>query len=226
MSSFQPFSRLRVEQLEAREVPTVTSFVTHLYQEVLGRQPDSDGYNSWVNQLNAGTKTTGQVAISFITSDEYRNNTIVGYYQAQLNRTPSAAEVQPYNNRLIAGESQDALRVSFFASEEFFNDAGRNNAQFVNNLYTQILQRSPSVEEVNYWVNVLNQTNGNRTFVAREFLYSGEYFQLEADYDYVYLLKRQPDDFGLAYWSNQRANGMTVETMDVSFLASTEYFNR
>ena len=220
------FSRLGVEQLEAREVPTVTSFVTNLYQEVLGRHPDTDGYNSWVNQLNAGTKSTGQVSIEFFTSNEYRTNTIVDYYQTQLNRTPSVAEVQPFLNRLVAGESQDALRVTFFGSEEFFNRAGRNNAQYVNDLYTQILDRAPSGGEVNYWVNILAQTNGNRTFVAREFLYGAEYYQYQAAYAYVNLLDRQPDFPGLSYWSNQRASGMTVETMDVSFLASVEYFNK
>jgi len=225
-SANQSFSRLGVEQLESREVPTVTSFVTNLYQEVLGRQPDSDGYNSWVSQLNAGTSTTGQVAIGFFTSNEYRTNTIVGYYQVQLGRTPSAAEVQPYLNLLIAGQSQDQIRISFFGSEEFFNAAGRNNAQFVNNLYSQILNRAPSGAEVNFWVNVLAQTNGDRTFVAREFLYGTEYYQFQTVYAYQNLLERQPDFAGLFYWSNQRANGMTIETMDVSFLASAEYFNK
>ena len=220
------FSRLGVEQLEAREVPTVTSFVTNLYQEVLGRQPDTDGFNSWVSQLNAGTRTTGDVSISFITSTEYRNNTIIGYYQAQLGRTPTAAEIQPFLNRLVAGESQDALRVTFFGSEEFFNKAGRNNAQFVNNLYEEIVNRSPTVAEVNYWVSILNLTSGDRTFVAREFLYGREYHQFQAGYAYVNLLERQPDLFGLLYWTDQRGSGMTVETMDVSFLASVEYFNK
>jgi hypothetical protein len=220
------FNRLGVEQLEAREVPTVTSFVTNLYQEVLGRQPDTDGFNSWVSQLNAGTKTTGQVSISFMTSTEYRTNTIVDYYQVQLLRTPSAAEVQPFLNRLVAGESQDALRLTFFGSEEFFNLAGRNNAQFVKNLYNQIVDRPATVAEVNYWVSVLNLTNGDRTFVAREFLYGREYQQFQAGYAYVNLLERQPDLFGLLYWTDRRASGMTVETMDVSFLASVEFFNR
>ena len=220
------FSRLGVEQLEAREVPTVTSFVTNLYQEVLGRQPDTGGYNSWVNQLNAGTKNTGDVAISFITSTEYRNNTIISYYQTQLGRTPTNAEIQPFINRLVAGESQDALRLTFFGSEEFFNNAGRNNSQFVKNLYDKIVDRPATVAEVNYWVSVLNLTNGDRTFVAKEFLYGREYQQYQAAYAYVNLLERQPDLFGLLHWTNQRASGMTVETMDVCFLASVEFFNR
>ena len=126
----------------------------------------------------------------------------------------------------VAGESQDALRVTFFASEEFFNGAGRNNSQFINNLYTQILQQSPSIAETNYRVGVLGNSNGDRTFVARQLLTGAEYYRYEASYAYTNLLHRQPDNSGLTYWSNQRANGMTFETMDVNFLASVEYFNR
>ncbi len=228
MSSFsqQPFSRLGVEQLESREVPTVTSYVTHLYQEVLGREPDTSGYNSWVNQLNAGTVSTGQVAISFVTSDEYRTNTVVSYFHAQLDRTPSVAEAQNFVNLLVAGQSQDQLRVAFFGSEEFFNRTGRDNTVFVNRLYSQIFGRTPNNAEVNMWVNVLNQTGGDRTYVARQFLYSAEYYQYEVNYAYQNLLRRQSDSSGFTYWYNQRASGVTVETLDVSFLASSEYFNR
>ena len=221
-----PSARLGLEQLESRDVPSVTSFVTHLYQDTLGRPPDTGGFNSWVNQLNAGTKTTGDVAIAFLTSEEYRANTIVGYYQAQLGRTPSAAEVQAMSNRLVAGETQDSLRVTFFASEEFFINAGRNSAQFVNNLYSQILGRSASDAEVNSWLNVLSQSNGDRTLVARSFLFGAEYQRDEAIDAYVNLLRRPADSSGLAYWANQRANGLTVEAMDAGFLASAEYFNR
>jgi hypothetical protein len=222
----KPSARLGLQQLESREVPSVTSFVTHLYQDVLGRPPDSVGFNNWVNEVSSGTNTTGDVAIAFLTSDEYRTNTIVGYYQAQLGRTPSAAEVRTMSNRLIAGETQDSLRVTFFASEEFFNSAGRNPAQFVNKLYSQILGRSASDAEVNYWLSVLNQSNGDRTVVAQSFLFGAEYQRSEAIDAYVNLLQRPADSSGLAYWENQRANGLTVEAMDAGFLASPEYFNR
>lgn len=222
----KPSARLGLEQLESREVPTVTSYVTHLYQDILQRPPDTAGFSSWVNQLNAGSKTTGDVAIAFLTSDEYRTKIIVGYYQEQLGRTPSAAEVRGMYNRLVAGETQDALRVTIFASDEFFNDAGRNPAQFVNHLYSQILDRPASDAEVNSWVSVLDQSNGDRTSVARAFLFGAEYQRYEAIDAYVNLLQRPADSSGLAYWTDQRANGLTVEAMDAGFLASVEYFNR
>jgi Domain of unknown function (DUF4214) len=47
-----------------------TQFVTALYNDVLGRAPDSAGLASWVSQLDANTLTTDQVANSFIVSSE------------------------------------------------------------------------------------------------------------------------------------------------------------
>ena len=222
----KPSARLGLEQLESREVPTVTSYVTHLYQDVLQRPPDSVGFNDWVDQLNAGSKTTGEVAIAFLTSDEYRTKTIVGYYQEQLGRSPSAAEVQGMYTRLVAGETQNELRVTFFSSDEYYNVVGRNPAQFVIGLYSQILDRPASDAEVNYWLSVLDQSNGDRTSVARAFLFGAEYQRYEAIDAYVNLLRRPADSSGLAYWANERANGLTVEAMDAGFLASEEYFNR
>jgi Domain of unknown function (DUF4214) len=220
------FRQLGVEQLEAREVPTVASYVTNLYQEILGRDPDTNGFYGWSDELQSGRKTTNQVAVAFITSDEYRRGTVISYFQVQLGRTPSNAEVQPFVDRLQNGESQDRLRVTFFGSEEFFNKAGRNNTQFVSNLYTEALGRSATTGELNFWTNELARTGGDRTYVAREFLKSNEYYGLQTRYAYVTLLERQPDSGGYNYWFNQRATGMTVETLDVNFLASVEYFNK
>ena len=222
----KPSARLGLEQLESREVPTVTSYVANLYQDILQRPADTAGFSNWVDQLNNGSKTTGDVAIAFLTSDEYRSKIIVGYYQEQLGRSPSAAEVRTMYNRLVAGETQGSLRVTIFASDEFYNNAGRNSARFVDNLYAQILDRPASDAEVNYWVSVLDQSNGDRTTVARAFLFGAEYQRYEAIDASVNLLQRPADSAGLAYWTNQRVNGLTVEAMDAGFLSSAEYFNR
>jgi hypothetical protein len=248
-------SRLAVEQLENRDNPssgladwtppwtppfssTVATanfgaesvdserFVTHLYQDVLGRNPEPSGLNLWVTALDNGTLSRGQAAIQFVASEEYRMNTIRTYFQAQLNRTPDAAELQFFMNRLRNGETQDALRVTFFGSEEFFNRYGRNNVEFVNQLYSQILGRTATAADVNFWVSVLAQTGGNRQFVATQFLNSREYQQLQVFGTYNLLLRRVPDNFGLNFWTQQRQSGMTIETMLVSFLASNEYYLR
>jgi hypothetical protein len=222
VSSFRP----SVEQLESREVLSNSSFVTHLYQDVLGRQPDAAGYSFWVNSLDQGTYTTGQVSIAFAASTEYRTNVIGRFYVDILGRYPNTSEVNTFLSLFEAGLSQDNIRGLFFGSEEFYNRVGQNPTAFVTQLYSQILGRTASAADVNFWVNELNASNGDRARIARNFLGSPEYKQDEVIAVYAGFLHRNPDTDGFNYWYGQQQNGMTVETLAVSFLASPEYFDR
>lgn len=253
MSATLPLFRKVLERLEAREVPSVTvvgdgaiptptytdltatadtqltasqRFVVHLYQDVLGRQADSSGLAFWSTNLDLGTFTQGQVSIGFVTSDEYRANTIRSYFQDILGRAPDVAELDAFMGQFRAGRSQDQIRESFFASDEFAARFSYNSAAFVAQLYSQVLGRTGSTDEVNFWVNVLQSTNGDRTQVARSFLTSGEYLQVQVGTVYTVFLERLPDATGYNYWVTQRGSGQTVEMVATGILASAEYFQK
>lgn len=222
VSSFRP----GVEQLESREVPSTSSFVTHLYQDVLGRQPDSSGYAYWTTNLDLGTVTQGQVSIQFETSTENRTNVINNFFVGILGRNPTATEVSDYLSLFQAGVGQDRIRGMFFGSQEFFTRFGQNATAFVTQLYSQILDRNATSNEVSFWVNVLNSTNGDRTLVANEFLSGPEYERFQVQTAYTVFLHRYPDLSGYNFWVTQRESGQPVEVMAVGFLASSEYFWR
>jgi hypothetical protein len=201
-------------------------FVVHLYKDVLGRNADSSGLAYWSTNLDLGTFTQGQVSIAFVTSDEYRANTIRGYYQDILGRTPDVSEVDGYMGLFRAGQSQDAIRERFLASDEFSARFSHNSAAFVAQLYSQVLGRTGSADEVNFWVNVLTTTNGDRTRVANSFLTSTEYLQVEVGAVYTVFLQRLPDAAGFNYWVGERVRGQTIEMVATGILASAEYFQR
>jgi hypothetical protein len=50
--------------------PSNEQFLTTLYQNVLGRQPDASGFNWWLNQLNTEEKTKAKVLADFAEIDE------------------------------------------------------------------------------------------------------------------------------------------------------------
>ena len=152
-----------------------------MVQSETDRFPDRSGFTRRLLRTRVGNTHPCRRTAFRLSRPEYR----------QSKHTHDGANPRP---AAVAGESQDALRVTFFASEEFFNGAGRNNSQFVNNLYTQILQRTPSGAETHYWVGVLGNSNGDRTFVARQFLTGAEYYRCEANYACTNLLHRQPDN--------------------------------
>ena len=47
------------------------SFVTVLYRAFMGREPEADGYNYWVEQLNTGARDWRDVFDGFATSQEF-----------------------------------------------------------------------------------------------------------------------------------------------------------
>ena len=54
-----------------------TTFVQHLYQQILGRSGSTSEVNGWVSVLKAGASHY-QVALDFLTSMEYRTDLIAG----------------------------------------------------------------------------------------------------------------------------------------------------
>jgi len=69
---------------------TTTAFVTAVFQNVLGRSPQSSGLAYWVNAIDSGAVTTGEAALS-IMNGALTNKTAQGLLDAQL-----------VNNRLAA----------------------------------------------------------------------------------------------------------------------------
>jgi len=203
-----------------------STFVTHLYQDLLGRNADAAGLALWVNALNSGALSRAQVADGFQSSTEFRTDLITSYYTNILGRAPDAGGFNTFLGQLQAGVSRDSIRASFFGSQEFFNRVARDPTVLVGQLYAQILGRQGSAAEQLYWTSVMVQNGGDRTAVASLFLSSSEYQQNEVALAYSAFLHRQPDSQGFALWASQRAGGMSVETMSIQFMASDEYYNR
>jgi len=49
------------------------SYVTTLYKAFFNREPDTEGFNGWVGDLNDGTKDRAQVLHGFLYSGEFKN---------------------------------------------------------------------------------------------------------------------------------------------------------
>lgn len=83
-----------------RRYGTLTNrqFVEQIYRNVLGREGDATGINSWTTKLDAKTKTRGEVMVGFSESSEYVRKTkeqvwTVNFFTGMLLRLPTTAEV-------------------------------------------------------------------------------------------------------------------------------------
>jgi len=100
-------------------------FVEHVYQNVLGRQPDPGGYEFWKGQLDSGSTTRGQVMLAFAESPEYvnlsRNKVYVTLaYAALLRRAVDPGGGNYWAGQLDAGIPATTFTNALYSSSEYY----------------------------------------------------------------------------------------------------------
>jgi Repeat of unknown function (DUF5650)/Domain of unknown function (DUF4214) len=98
---------------------TDKAWVDAMYQDLLGRQPDSAGETFWITLLKNGTQRAS-VADGFATSSERESQIIQADYEKYLGRTPSASEVSYWLNYFNQGGTNENIIANFTASDEYF----------------------------------------------------------------------------------------------------------
>ena len=108
--------------------PGIQAFVTSLYSDCLGREPDPSGLNDWCTKLANGTVTGKQCAYGFFFSSEFQakanqwsdDELINAYYRVFLNRAADAGG-KTYWSGQIANTTNDisVLFTGFADSSEF-----------------------------------------------------------------------------------------------------------
>jgi uncharacterized repeat protein (TIGR02543 family) len=105
----------------------VEGFVTRLYSECLGRTPDANGYDSWVNQLKSKKITGSQAAYGFIFSTEFKNRNycdscyVEKLYKAIMGRGSDSGGKKNWVSQLSSGKTREAVFNGFVNSTEFSN---------------------------------------------------------------------------------------------------------
>ncbi|MEI6415149.1 MAG: DUF4214 domain-containing protein, partial [Pseudomonadota bacterium] len=110
---------------------SVVTLITHYYQSILGRVPDSSGLTYSQDKISQAQAQGDvkpafrQMGSDFFSSPEYLNrktgNTdyITNLYKTFLQRDPDSAGLQFYLDRLSRGESRNTFITDFTNSAEF-----------------------------------------------------------------------------------------------------------
>lgn len=139
---------------------TDTQFVTLLYNNVLGRDPDPAGLQSWRAVLADG-RSRAQVVVGFSESAEFKTATaaqslrlsaeayrgewldeVYRFYRAALDRAPDRTGLEGWTWQLAGGAPLDRVAGGFSASPEFRKTYGTlSDAAFIDRLYRNVLDR-------------------------------------------------------------------------------------
>jgi membrane-associated phospholipid phosphatase len=107
------------EYLATRGGGTQDGFLNALYQDVLNRAPDALGATVFGNELAAGVSRQA-VALQVLTSSEYEQDLVNGWYQQFLGRPGSATEVATGVGQLQGGATDEEVLAGLLSRDESF----------------------------------------------------------------------------------------------------------
>jgi uncharacterized delta-60 repeat protein len=201
-------------------------YVAQVYRDLLGREVDASGLNTWSTLLDNGTLTRSQLASSIESSQEYRGDVIDGIYVHYLHRHADQGGLSTFLGAMAGGMTDEQVAASLISSPEYFNVRGGGTVTgFLTALFQDALNRAIDPTGLQTFTQILNSGAASRQQVAAGILGSLEYEQDLVTNYYNTFLHRNPDPSGLAAWSNALAHGITDETVIASLIGSDEYFN-
>ncbi|HEY6121462.1 MAG TPA: DUF4214 domain-containing protein [Pyrinomonadaceae bacterium] len=225
-------------------------FVSQQYVDFLNRQPDGDGLEYWVNQLQQcgsnrdclGSQRSA-IAAAFFAEREFKDTAsfVYGLYRV-LGRSATFAEFSR-DRDLLSQPNQDfeaarqALALDFASRNEFLRRYPRTMKaeQFVDALKAALLEMSgvgTTMERAGLLASYDGTDQGRATIVSSLILepavVSAEYNQAFVTMNYFVYLRRDPDDAGLNFWSNTLRNTSASDAaafrkVSCTFLNSAEY---
>jgi hypothetical protein len=140
-------------------LPTVaarTSWLTGLYVDLIGRQPDAAGLQYWLDQLAMGV-TPESAADQFAGSAEREGQRVALDYSRFLARTPAQSEVNYWVNQFLNFHirNEDVVAGFLASNEYFYQKQGANPRDWLFAVYHDLFNRAPDDAGLNYWLGVL-----------------------------------------------------------------------
>jgi hypothetical protein len=148
---------------------------------------------------------------------------VTAAYQKYLGRTPDAQGLNAWVSALQGGMTDEQLEASFIGSNEYITNHGGRGAGWVEGMYHDLLNRTPSDTEVQAWVSYLSG-GGTPYNVAFGFAASAEREGLRVTADYQTYLGRTPTSAEKDAWVSIFLKGYRNEDVVAGFLSSPEYY--
>jgi len=224
-------------------------FVAHHYRDFLGREPDQQGFDRWINELTpCGSdleclhKRRLAISEDFSTTAEFQETSffIYGLYRAAFNRRPTFAEFLADRQTLAGSSSSSAkqgLSLTFTERASFLRayPSSMNAEHFVDTLLSRISnssQRVLSLERRNL-LKLYDGTSMGQSVILRRVVDDPAFRQSEYNEAFVLMqyfgyLKRDPDTLGYNSWVSSLNKRMSYDktayrTVACAFATSAEY---
>lgn len=212
------------DQLQSRDellrYPTLESTidpVIRLYTGMLGREPDKDGVEYWVTQMNDGNGLL-DLAAGFAAANEFvqltqqlgggTKGSIEALYSSVLGRSSDAAGQNYWQNQLVTGQIELADMVLAFTESAEYQAESYSLVQGAKLLLWGLDLEALNPAALGFRNMLTAEEQANASALVR--LYSG-------------ILDRSPDDDGVDYWLGELSTGQTMTSIAEAFFSSGEF---
>ena len=175
------------------------SIVKAMYADLLLRDVDANGLETWGKMLVAGAGQPALVA-SLTSSQEYVQLRIRQAYREVLGREAEPSGVVSWSQEINAGRmTVDGVKRRFYDSDEYYARSGGSPAGYVDLLYRTAFERAATADESANWAGQIGVIG--RSKVVDGIWYSLEAALYRAGGYYQVFLKRAPDRAGQENWA-------------------------
>ncbi len=200
---------------------TPSGEVSALYQAIFNRAPSAAELNYW----SSTNLPPGQLANIFLNVPAAYAGDLASYYPlvfgagAQNNIPADALAAYAYDIR--RGAREEVVDAAILASNGQYA-AANDLANYVRDVYRDVLKRQPSAGEVANWVQAVDQGGVAKNQIAFAVVNSTEARVDYVQQEFAALLGRFADPSGAASF----ANYSNRENVILTIVGSAEYFNR
>ncbi len=194
--------------------PDVGTAITEIYGAVEGRYPSPAEVAELQQRLE--DKTVAQ-ALADVVADNSSAAMVDRLYLIFFGRTPDAGGYEYWIGQRGGGESLEDIAEWFAESEEFQRRYGGGTFEdFLNRLYTNVLDREPDVTGNRYWQDLLERGEVTRGTIVVYFSEGNEAVGLSQLRTERTVLERiltgeRPTESEISQWSElRRANGLAA----------------
>jgi cyclophilin family peptidyl-prolyl cis-trans isomerase len=203
---------------------TNATFITQLYQDLLGRQPEGGAVNFWTGQMNNGMSRR-QVATEILHSQEGLIIQVDRLYRSLLGREADEGGLELSVLALVHGDSLQHIRSVILGSDEYFQVHASSNGNFVQAVFHDMLGRLAESGYTSMTVPLLDNHSFSRESLARAILRAPEATQDLVTNLYEQLLHRTPDSGGLQIFASDLKTPSAEDSVMTDLVSSNEYFN-
>ncbi len=197
------------------------SFVTAVYVDTLGRNPDAGGLSSWAFAMATGMPRQ-QVAEALVYSQEHLRSVVDTMYRAAVLRPADPAGLTGWVDFILRGAGWPHVAAGVYGSAESLSRLGNGSfAAWLDGVYRGLLGRGIDPTGLATWTAAAATTSRNSMVLS--IATSPEARNRRLTSIYQTYLQRQPDTTGQAAYSPQLAGSGDL-TVPIALMNSAEYW--